>query len=86
MKEVGFCLITTSPGKEIKVKDLLSKIPEVVELYPLFGEYDLIVKIQNKDFNSIGDVVINKIRPNDGIIDTKTLIGTTSLQGKNDRF
>lgn len=82
MMEIGFCLITAASGKEKAVEKSLSEIPEIIELHPLFGEYDLIAKIQNKDYDSIGDIVINKIRPNKGIIDTKTLIGTRSLQGK----
>lgn len=80
--EIGFSLITAASGKEKAVEKSVSEIQEVIELHPLFGEYDLIAKIQNDDFDSIGDIVINKIRPNKGIIDTKTLIGTRSLQGK----
>jgi len=79
---IGFALISVSPMKEQSVFDAISKIPEVVEIHPLFGEYDIIAKIETKDFDDIGSVVIKKIRAVAGVIDTKTLISTESLKGK----
>ena len=72
---VGYVLITTAPAKEHKVYEELKKIPEIKELHPLFGEYDFIIKIESEDLNTIGKVVVDKIRRIDGIIDTKTLTG-----------
>ncbi len=72
---VGFVLISTAPAKEHEVYNKLSKVPEVVELHPLFGEYDLIAKIEAKDFNTLGQIVVEKIRSIEGVIDTKTLTG-----------
>ena len=79
---IGFALISVSPMKEQQVFDQVSKIPEIKELYPLFGEYDIIAKIETNDFDSIGSVVIKKIRAIAGVLDTKTLISTDSLKGK----
>ena len=73
---VGFVLISAAPAKEHEVFTTLSKVQEIVELNPLFGEYDLIAKIQADDFEKLGDIVVNKIRSIDGVIDTKTLTGT----------
>ena len=42
---VGFVLISTAPAKEHQVYNELLKIKEIVELHPLFGEYDLIAKV-----------------------------------------
>jgi len=64
-----------SPLHEHEVFNKLSKIPEIIELHPLFGEYDFIAKIEAKDYESIGQVIIHKIRTIEGIIDTKTLTG-----------
>ena len=30
--------------------------------FPLFGDYDLITKIEEKDFEKLGKIVLNKIR------------------------
>jgi DNA-binding Lrp family transcriptional regulator len=70
---VGFVLISTAPAKEHEVYNELLKVKEVVELYPLFGEYDLIAKIEASDFNLLGQVVVDKVRTQPGVIDTKTL-------------
>ena len=78
---IGFALLSISPLHEKSVYEGLGKIPEIVEVHPLFGEFDILVKIQCSDIDSIGDVVINKIRSMKGIVDTKTLIGTKSLSG-----
>jgi DNA-binding Lrp family transcriptional regulator len=77
----GFALLSISPLHEKSVYENLSRIPEVVEIHPLFGEYDILVKIDCPDVDSIGGVVINKIRATKGVVDTKTLIGTKSLSG-----
>ncbi|RLF54870.1 MAG: Lrp/AsnC family transcriptional regulator [Thermoplasmata archaeon] len=79
---VGFVLITVSPMKEKEIFDKLSSIEEIAEIYPLFGEYDILAKIEAKDFDEIGSVVIKKIRAIPGVIDTKTLVSTESLKGK----
>ncbi len=80
-KAIGFALLTISPLKEKEVYDKLQEIPEVVEVYPLFGEYDILLKIETGDIDSIGDIVIHKIRTLQGVTDTKTLISTRSLTG-----
>ena len=79
----GFALLTISPLHEKEVYEALDKeINEIVEVHPLFGEYDILLKIETADIDSIGDVVINKIRSIKGVTDTKTLIGTQSLSGR----
>ena len=55
---------------------------EISEVHPLFGEYDILVKIECLDIDSIGEVVIKKIRSLSGIVDSKTMIGTKSLSGE----
>jgi DNA-binding Lrp family transcriptional regulator len=39
-----------APLHEYEVFNKLSKLHEVIEVHPLFGEYDLIVKIQAEDY------------------------------------
>ena len=73
---IGFVLISAAPAREHEVYNKLSKVPQIVELHPLFGEYDLIAKIEADDFEKLGNLVVNKIRSIDGVIDTKTLSGT----------
>ena len=71
--EIGFVLIHVSTKRESDVFNKLSKIPEVVEVYPLFGDYDIIAKIEAEDYDSVGEIVIHKIRTINGITFTSTL-------------
>jgi DNA-binding Lrp family transcriptional regulator len=79
---IGFALLSISPLKEKTVFETLKNVPEVIEIHPLFGEYDILVKIECSDIDQIGEVIIKKIRALNGIVDTKTLIGTKSLTGE----
>ena len=72
---IGFVLMHVSPLHEYKVFNKLSKLNEVIEVHPLFGEYDLIAKIEAKDYESIGEIIIHKIKTIEGITETKTLTG-----------
>jgi len=78
----GFALLSISPLYEKTVFESLRNIPEITEIHPLFGEYDILVKIDGADIDAIGEVVIKKIRSLKGVVDTKTLIGTKSLSGE----
>ncbi len=70
---VGFVLIGVEPKQERDVYQRLLKIEEIVELYPLFGEYDLIAKVEAEDYGTIGEIVVEKIRATPGVRTTKTL-------------
>jgi DNA-binding Lrp family transcriptional regulator len=72
---IGFVLMHISPLYEYEVFNKISKLHEVIEVHPLFGEYDLIAKIEAEDYESIGQIIIDKIKTIDGIMDTKTLTG-----------
>jgi len=73
---IGFILIKAAPALEYEVYNKLSKVSQIIELEPLFGEYDLIAKIEAEDFEKLGKIVIDNIRSIKGVIDTKTLTGT----------
>ena len=72
---LGYVFIIVAPTHEHEVYTKLSKVPEIIELSPLFGEYDLIAKIEAEDYEKLGEIIINKIRTIKGVIDTKTLTG-----------
>lgn len=78
----GFALLSISPLYEKAVYESLKNVGEITEIHPLFGEYDILVKINCQDIDAIGQVVIKKIRSLKGVVDTKTMIGTKSLSGE----
>jgi len=72
---LGYVLIIAAPSHEKNVYDKLSKVEDIIELHPLFGEYDFIAKIEAEDYEKLGWIIIKKIRSIEGVIDTKTLTG-----------
>jgi len=70
---IGFILIKAAHALEHEVYNKLLKVQQIIELQPLFGEYDLLAKIEAEDFEKLGEVVVSKIRSIEGVIDTKTL-------------
>jgi DNA-binding Lrp family transcriptional regulator len=73
---VGFVLISADTGDEHDVYNQLLEVPEIVELHPLFGEYDLIGRVEAADYDTLGQVIVSSIRSVEGVMDTKTLTGT----------
>ena len=73
---LGFVLISAEAGKERDVHSQLQRVWEIVEMMPLFGEYDLIVRLEAPDFDILGKLIVERIRSIDGVVDTKTLTGT----------
>ena len=73
---IAYVMINTAPAHEHEIYNKLSKDPNIIELHPLFGEYDLIAKIKAEDLEKLGEIVTKNIRSIKGIIDTKTLTGT----------
>jgi len=71
----SFVLMNISTPLETTVLNELSKLNEVVDIHPLFGEYNLMAKVEAKDYENVGEIVIQKIRTINGIVETKTLTG-----------
>ncbi|MCL5787770.1 MAG: Lrp/AsnC ligand binding domain-containing protein [Candidatus Thermoplasmatota archaeon] len=74
---VAFILIKEKPGFEVALQDGLKDLDGVIEIYTLFGEYDIIIKVETKDYKELEQLIVKKIRNMPGIIDTKTLTGIT---------
>ncbi|MEM2843598.1 MAG: Lrp/AsnC ligand binding domain-containing protein [Candidatus Bathyarchaeia archaeon] len=76
MKEksaVVYMLIGTQAGKEREVAKEVKKFPGVTEAKIVYGEYDVIVRIELNDFSILSETV-TLIRRISGIVKTATLI------------
>jgi len=70
----GYVLIALKQSDEKKVFDRLQRMPEVRESHILFGEWDIIAKIQCDTPEALGDFVMRNIRMQKEIKITSTLI------------
>ena len=73
---VAFVVIKAEPGREQDVYRHLTELAELGEVHPLFGEYDLIAKLEAPDFDALGQVIVGRIRTIPGVLTTKTFAGT----------
>ena len=72
---IGFVLITTMPGQEECVRAALDGIEHVTDRWMLFGEFDILARVQADDEFILTRCIVEEIRPLEGIQDTKTMIG-----------
>ena len=72
---IGFVLMTTKPGQESTVRAALENIDLVTNHWMLFGQYDLIARVQADEEYELTRCIVEEIRQLPGIQETKTLIG-----------
>ena len=58
---VGFVLITTNPGKEVEVREAVSKFETVVGQWIVFGLHDLFVKIEAEEESELTRCIIQDL-------------------------
>jgi len=81
--DIGICfiLIKVAPTFEKEVYDKLINLPKIIEIYPIIGNYDFIVKIKAENSDDLTNYIVNSVRRINGITSTNTLTGTFSLTG-----
>ncbi len=69
----AFVLVNVELGAEEEIVKEVLEIPEVEEAYPLFGVYDIIIKLKSEDKEKLKKVVFKRIRPIKGVRSTMTM-------------
>ncbi|MGV9169246.1 MAG: Lrp/AsnC family transcriptional regulator [Promethearchaeia archaeon] len=72
----AYILIKTAAGMENEVLRRLLSFSATEEAHDVFGLYDIVAEVRARDMENIVDVVMDRIRPIDGIVDTQTLLVT----------
>tara|TARA_B110001452_G_scaffold267296_1_gene276631 strand:+ start:2740 stop:2973 length:234 start_codon:yes stop_codon:yes gene_type:complete len=72
---VGYVLVNVSPGNEYEAFQMIKDIENVVDATILFGDYDIIVKLEAETLGIIAKTVVDIIRQVPGVTDSKTLAG-----------
>ncbi len=70
---VIYVLVVTEVGRESEVTRELSKIKGVTEAKTVYGEFDVVARIEAENLKEV-DEIITSIRKISGIIRTVTLI------------
>ncbi len=74
---VGYVLITVNPGQEYEVYQTVNGFENVSDATLLFGDYDLLIKLEADGMNDIAKTVVEQIRQVSGVLETKTLAGAS---------
>ncbi len=67
-------LIQTDIGAESRVMEELYSIPEVKEVYIVYGIYDIVAKIEADSLDKVREVVTSRIRKLKEIRTTSTMV------------
>lgn len=70
----SYTLARVEPTKDSEVYERVKKLSGVKEVITTYGEYDLIIKAEVENLDTLDDFVFNKLRSIEGIDSTTTLI------------
>ena len=72
---VGYVLVNVSPGEEYQAFERIKKLGNVKDVTMLFGDYDIIIKLEADSLGIIAKIVVDTIRQIPGVTGSKTLAG-----------
>ncbi len=70
---LAYVLISTTPRHSYEVRDQLLKLDCVEDAHVVFGQYDVVAKVNAADTDTLGKLVFGRIRSMDTVISTATL-------------
>jgi DNA-binding Lrp family transcriptional regulator len=70
----GYILVAVEPTAELEVYGALLKLNMAVEVCPVLGPVDFIVKVKADKLDDIATLVISTIRAIPGVTSTKTFV------------
>jgi len=73
---MAFALASYDPQQKLNQHDVaseVSKIPGVLGVYIISGEWDMLIKIRGKSIEDIGTTILDRIRSVKGILKTYTM-------------
>lgn len=71
---MAYVLINTEPKNMEDVVSTLEELDAVVEIFPVYGVYDVVAKIQAETMEKLKDIVTWKVRSLDNVRSTITML------------
>ena len=85
MAVLAYVMFKVSSGTEREVCQKLVEFDEVLQADIVFGEYDVVAKIETQDLSTLEEFVSEKIRNVPNVLVTSTMIISREYKGKNQR-
>jgi Lrp/AsnC family leucine-responsive transcriptional regulator len=78
----AFILISFQQGavSQKKLAQEIAKLPEVVEAHLITGEWDILVKVRSDSMQSVGSLVVDKLRMMEGVGKTMTCVSFAAVK------
>ena len=70
----AYILVNARTGAEDEAYKIITSIETIKEGFKVFGAYDIIVKVEEKDSSSLQEFITHKIRQIENVISTLTLL------------
>ena len=71
---MAYVLINTEPKHMESVVETLEKLDAVVEIFPVYGVYDVVAKIQADSMDKLKEIVTWKVRSLNEVRSTITML------------
>ena len=85
MAVLAYILFKVNSGTERDVCQKLVEFDEIIQADIIFGEYDVLAKIQTRDLGELESFVSEKVRNVPDVLVTSTMIISREYKGKNNR-
>ena len=85
MAVLAYVMFKVSSGTEREVCQKLVEFDEVLQADIVFGEYDVVAKIETQDLSTLEEFVSEKIRNVPNVLVTSTMIVSREYKGKSNR-
>ena len=85
MTVLAYILFKVNSGTERDVCQKLVEFDEIIQADIIFGEYDVLAKIQTQDLGELESFVSEKVRNVPDVLVTSTMIISREYKGKNNR-
>jgi DNA-binding Lrp family transcriptional regulator len=85
MAILAYVLFKVSSGTEREVCQKLIELDEVIQADIIFGEYDVIAKVQTQDLDMLEGFVSEKVRTVPNVLVTSTMIISREYRGRGNR-
>ncbi|MFQ6050121.1 MAG: Lrp/AsnC family transcriptional regulator [Candidatus Hydrothermarchaeota archaeon] len=69
----AFIVVRAEAGKEKTIAEEMAEIDQILEVYLITGQYDVLAKIGIDDPEKVIDLVTDKILQIKGIVETRTI-------------
>lgn len=77
---VAYVFLTVKRGGENTVADEMGKMDGVLDISLLYGEYDVIAKVEKPTMEELQRFLVKNVRKIDGVDKTSTMIATDEKQ------